>query len=224
MDARIVPSRRRAAACDPCRKRKLRCDRSIPCSMCVRSRREECSYSQSHRAATTVNPTLSRPVGRVVDATEDVPRSSNTLAAAPVGTVALRSGAGVDPTSPEQELESSLEPGTWHHSTLGSLYVSQPSSSQELSQAGTPSAWEGSPVVIRPGRSTGHSKSASAGRDRADTVAYQDPNQWLMSLGGLTNPIKGIMFKGKYFGQTHWFQSLMLVSSKTLPRKQTVMY
>ncbi|GKT51528.1 transcription factor lepE [Colletotrichum spaethianum] len=43
--------RRPALACEQCRRRKVRCDRNLPCSTCVRSKRSVCTYASETKPA-----------------------------------------------------------------------------------------------------------------------------------------------------------------------------
>ena len=40
--------RRPPLACEQCRKRKIRCDRNVPCNHCTKSNIEPCTYVQAH--------------------------------------------------------------------------------------------------------------------------------------------------------------------------------
>ncbi len=40
--------RRPALACEQCRKRKIRCDRNVPCHHCIKSKIPDCSYAPTH--------------------------------------------------------------------------------------------------------------------------------------------------------------------------------
>jgi hypothetical protein len=46
---RLVKRRRRPPlACEQCRKRKIRCDRNVPCNHCTKSNIESCTYAPAH--------------------------------------------------------------------------------------------------------------------------------------------------------------------------------
>jgi hypothetical protein len=55
----VKKRRRPALACEECRRRKVRCDRTIPCSNCVRSKTVSCTYSPLHPP-----PSISRRANR----------------------------------------------------------------------------------------------------------------------------------------------------------------
>ncbi|KAK1984697.1 fungal-specific transcription factor domain-containing protein [Colletotrichum cereale] len=48
--------RRPALACEQCRRRKVRCDRNLPCSTCVRSSRALCTYASQTKPAARMPP------------------------------------------------------------------------------------------------------------------------------------------------------------------------
>lgn len=48
MDKPQKKRRRPALACEQCRRRKVRCDRNIPCSHCIKSNITDCSYVPTH--------------------------------------------------------------------------------------------------------------------------------------------------------------------------------
>jgi Fungal Zn(2)-Cys(6) binuclear cluster domain len=65
--------RRPALACDVCRRRKIRCDRQMPCNHCTRSKSATCTYTQD------LAPALrTRPVGVAASSTTSSPRSSGS--------------------------------------------------------------------------------------------------------------------------------------------------
>lgn len=53
--------RRRPLSCIICRRRKLKCDRSLPCAQCIKSKTAgSCTYAQDERGPTAASPPRSR--------------------------------------------------------------------------------------------------------------------------------------------------------------------
>lgn len=78
--ARKRRRRRAAISCEPCRSRKVRCDKDLPCSACVRARSSMlCSYQDNVPAAATSKV----PLGARSLPTEQSPetQSENSVAA-----------------------------------------------------------------------------------------------------------------------------------------------
>jgi hypothetical protein len=53
----------RNQACEPCAKRKVRCDREEPCSNCKRRKKDHCSYAESSAEKTGKPENAARPFG-----------------------------------------------------------------------------------------------------------------------------------------------------------------
>ena len=211
MSQRSEPSRRRPLACDPCRKRKLRCDRHMPCSMCLRSRREQCCYGASQPsgpqnvapepASTTAESNRDGPLD---EALHDLPGPSGAFESSSTSTASV---------TYESPTEGRLATGTWHCSELGSVFIcgtSQDSSNPESGETGWGDFFASAVTSTRPSRTL-------------DPIDLQPrSSQMLMSLrgsvrepkpspGGIATPIKGMFVNGRFLGQTHWVQALTLV-------------
>lgn len=66
-----IKRRRPALACDQCRARKIRCDRTHPCASCQRSRNQHCTYApdpQPRKKVTLLSPSIPSGVVRPVQA------------------------------------------------------------------------------------------------------------------------------------------------------------
>ncbi|KAK7212155.1 hypothetical protein V2G26_019333 [Clonostachys chloroleuca] len=66
-----IKRRRPALACDQCRARKIRCDRTRPCASCQRSRNQHCTYApdpQPRKKVTLLSPSIPSGVVRPVQA------------------------------------------------------------------------------------------------------------------------------------------------------------
>ena len=215
MEGPIPPSRRRAPACVPCRQRKLRCDRKLPCSMCVRSRKEECFYSQPQAAqtqtqtqpATTLTEPSVPPFGTLVTDVDATSGHASPSKPSPAG-----AEDDVPPDSPKAESVSSSADGQWLNSTMGSVLIS--GKPQELAHR-APSTGSSPTTAIsrRSGRQTGDHDERT---QRKPSATPQVADQWLVSLNEISRPIKGIMFKGRYFGPSHWLQAIALVGRTVL--------
>ncbi|KAI3541671.1 fungal specific transcription factor [Colletotrichum filicis] len=57
-DQSSAPKKRRrpALACEQCRRRKVRCDRNLPCSTCIRSKHAVCTYTSQAKPTTRNSP------------------------------------------------------------------------------------------------------------------------------------------------------------------------
>lgn len=73
-DSKLILIRQTTESCEQCRKRKLRCDRGLPCRPCKRSRGAlQCSYSpETKRAASVEAPRLSSQHASNPETTPDV--------------------------------------------------------------------------------------------------------------------------------------------------------
>lgn len=97
--------RRPALSCEQCRRRKIRCDRSLPCVNCVKSKISPCTYAPTH-----------------IPASRNKKSTSHTAGADPSSQVPGRSAPTIDPNqrqspaSPSARRQSSSVPS----STVGS--------------------------------------------------------------------------------------------------------
>lgn len=66
--------RRPALSCEQCRRRKIRCDRSLPCVNCVKSKISPCTYAPTHIPASRNKKGTSHATG--VDSSSHVPGRS----------------------------------------------------------------------------------------------------------------------------------------------------
>jgi Fungal Zn(2)-Cys(6) binuclear cluster domain len=67
-DLTVEPPRRRrrpALSCVPCRRRKIKCDRTIPCNHCMQSKNAVCSYKDAHPVVFKGTPGLKGPPTRL---------------------------------------------------------------------------------------------------------------------------------------------------------------
>ncbi|KAF4997179.1 hypothetical protein FGRMN_4074 [Fusarium graminum] len=140
--------RRPALSCEQCRRRKIRCDRSLPCVNCVKSKISPCTYAPTHVPASRVRKAAIHDAG--ADSTSHVParsapafgstrrRSSpdtsaqRTSSSIPSSTVGSNSGASkVDALAARvKELEQKLAE-TCHISQPGEAKLYQDESHEE---------------------------------------------------------------------------------------------
>ncbi|KAI0157149.1 hypothetical protein GGR52DRAFT_565492 [Hypoxylon sp. FL1284] len=174
---------RRALACLPCRRKKLRCDHNRPCSNCMRSRNKTCSYptTQGDPAVTTLqDPSLPLPVSPPQgDSGDGEPRAASSSDAASGDIVGRRAN---------QE---------WQSNALADVLVTiSPGSKPEpgdspsaVSKASTERA-----VHVDQDREAGASQPVtSALRTTYNVASYMN-----------MYPISGIILKKRYFFPTHW--------------------
>ncbi|KAL6860643.1 hypothetical protein ACO1O0_004671 [Amphichorda felina] len=90
--------RRPALACEQCRRRKIRCDRNVPCSQCLRSKTASCSYAPTHTPASWTRRSHKKPA--LAPAGQQPP-----IASAP--SVGASSGDGSGPSSVAKDASAS---------------------------------------------------------------------------------------------------------------------
>ncbi|KAH6867213.1 hypothetical protein B0T10DRAFT_451934 [Thelonectria olida] len=173
--------KRRALACELCRQRKIRCDRTRPCSNCRRSKTEVCRYVTGH---------------------------PNPEANAPPETTVARAKAGNNTGSLSSDA-STLTPGTWQSSEFGSAFICNGPSTQP-----TPSQSAGEVIVSSPeSRIERIVQEGQPGQaeSHASTSGEPGPTSWILSLRKSATPIRHIMSKNRYIGQSHWMTTAALV-------------
>ncbi|KAK3943215.1 hypothetical protein QBC46DRAFT_43239 [Diplogelasinospora grovesii] len=186
------PPRRRnrpALSCIQCRTRKIRCDRSEPCSSCLRSKIVNCVYEEARRP----KPRLwklswtpnSGPPGH--DATAEVPFPRYALDSA----------------------RRDSDPAVAGHAPPGSAGRAPTHSISALSPAATVHAADGAAG----GASTPLSNSNTAAlaervrqleQQLADTLKRPEPAATRPPQTASPAPAQGILSKTRYFGASHW--------------------
>ncbi|KAI2464829.1 hypothetical protein F4781DRAFT_411460 [Annulohypoxylon bovei var. microspora] len=179
---------RRALACLPCRRKKLRCDHQHPCSNCMRSRSKTCTYPKNHDGSTSATPLQREPRRE-----EAMSKSSDSV---PNGSVDER-GLGNDDLSRRE---------VWQSSLLGALAVAVPlGGNKESAEANRkPSGslvreTQGASLAIRDESSTTNQPGTSGLRTTSNLSPYMD-----------TYPISSMIVKKRYFSPTHWMFSATL--------------
>ncbi|KAM6510374.1 hypothetical protein FSOLCH5_010814 [Fusarium solani] len=161
--------KRKALACEPCRHRKVRCDRTHPCSNCRRSKSDEvCRYVTGQPIDPETN------TGQPVTVTETV----NSIDAS-------------DATA--------STPGVWQSSEFGSIFV--------LNSLPTPGRSTGDIVQSVESRTEGATQEAHL-HTRPSTPGH---SSWILSLHKSAVPIRGIVSKNRYIGQSHWMNASALI-------------
>jgi hypothetical protein len=162
--------------------------------------------------ATASDSTKTSSLNASTKAQEAEVRDNDAQSTAPVAsssaTIPLAQTNG---RSPEAHSVESLATGVWHHSTLGSIFIGDRSSVSP--QTGSPSLQRDSTAVFQlSGVRTSQSSPNCSDNNEATKNKYNEPNDgWILSLRGLTAPVKGIVFKNRCIGQSHWLQTSMLV-------------
>ncbi|KAJ4011307.1 hypothetical protein NW752_007156 [Fusarium irregulare] len=97
--------RRPALSCEQCRRRKIRCDRSLPCVNCVKSKISPCTYAPTH-----------------IPASRNKKSTSHTAGADPSSQVPGRSAPTIDPNQRQSPASSSArrQSSSVPSSTVGS--------------------------------------------------------------------------------------------------------
>jgi hypothetical protein len=209
----VVPPRKRrrpALSCTECRRRKIKCDRNMPCNHCIASKNSECSYKDAHPAVANRRTTAS---------------PNSTLGN-------MRSGAlETSPRGPES-IESifhitGLEDRSSFHITSGAGLINDTSSKESYSSTVAPVdphfAKVNSQVLVDRVRKTGGSTPNSNDLEKRDQmfgvdfstfedVIVQDGDSrnvlrtkvFTHSEGTPIQEMKGTLCKTRFFGQSHW--------------------
>lgn len=208
---RRINRRRRTLVCEPCRQSKLRCDRNLPCSNCLRSKTKSCSYlpppAQRQSGPAEIPP---RQEPRSVS-TAEVEQSNSLVPSS----LTVPTSDPADPADPAESRDvggprgrSSAMQGTWHSSsTLGSVFIGGPSDND-------------TGVSTSSGDASGRRKPTSGSAEGQEPplgefVSADGLKEYLISMQRSPHPIKCVMVKDRYVGQTHWLHSAVLVSIAT---------
>lgn len=184
--------RRPALACEQCRRRKIKCDRNIPCNNCTKSKIPACSYAPTHIPA-------SRAKKKATQATSsDNSASVRTILPAP--------------TIPSQEElhAEDLFDFTGFGQT-GALKSSDPSPQNvPSSTAGSTSSVPRSNVEQLTHR-VHHLEEKLA---KVVTISNEDASPYSSSQRDSESlPSNGTVSKTRYFGRSHWMNGTYTVST-----------
>lgn len=208
--------RRRTLVCEPCRQSKLRCDRNHPCSNCLRSKTKSCSYLHpppQQRSGPAEIPPRQAPRSRSTAEVEESVRSRTPPARALVSSsLAVPTADSADPAESrdvgEPRGRSSATQGTWHSSsTLGSLLIGGPSDND----TGVSTSSGDASGLREPTRCNAEGQEPPSG----ELISADGLKEYSLSMQRSPRPIKCVMVKDRYFGQTHWLHSAVLVSIAT---------
>ncbi|KAL2071166.1 hypothetical protein VTL71DRAFT_12401 [Oculimacula yallundae] len=183
--------RRPALACEQCRRRKIRCDRNVPCENCARSASEACTY--------------------VLDDTETVQMKPNRPRTSTNDNVTPR------PKNPSINLDSSRAISSLNPSP-SKFYGVQDATSSSFNRS---SAWTKSDLESSSDLELTHPISNSqvlVDRVRfleqklADVVSFQYAGSFMSYSSEGPDPeisasVRGTFSKTRYFGQSHWMNS-----------------
>lgn len=167
--------RRPSLACVQCRRKKIRCDRTTPCSNCVRSKGSVCSY------------------GHLVSGVDLPPTAANEASAL----------QGASPPMTLSRLEAPRPQGTAipdppTFNSLGTTATSQ-STATFPNPASLASPEEWSPNI------------------RRGNVLDDSTNQPVLPT--VTSIGRAMVAKTRYFGQSHWMNTSLIVSMPLCPPK-----
>ncbi|KAI1495092.1 hypothetical protein F5X96DRAFT_199173 [Biscogniauxia mediterranea] len=178
------PRQRLTQACEPCRKRKIRCDRNRPCRTCERLCRE-CTYSAE--------------------------ASQSSLARTNHGV--SKHSASETSTYRQQESESQLDrphskptnPGTWLSCDIVSVLIDDVPAHSDHSTRGSRAASK----TQSPRDSVAEDQGDT---DASDQVpADSRTGSWLLGLKDLPYPIRRLVLKNRHLGRSHWSHTCALV-------------
>ncbi|KAI1773838.1 hypothetical protein F4818DRAFT_104159 [Hypoxylon cercidicola] len=175
----LNPRPRRALACIPCRRKKLRCDHKHPCSNCTRSRSKACSYPGTHGESAVTTP-------------QGEPGGGETVFASSPG------AAGSTETARDASQGEFPRREVWQSSVLADVLVTIPSGIKPDS-SGSPLTASKTPTQIvhvdqdEKAKEDRYQSSTHGLRTNSNVASYMD-----------TYPISGIIMKKRYFFPTHW--------------------
>lgn len=184
-DLPVRRRRRPPLSCEQCRKRKIRCDRNVPCSHCVRSKSSSvCTYAPAHV------PKARRK--RRPDST-----SASRVGQSPIHIRPRAAGAPLTEASTSEQLTPSsiFKPVTGSISTKPVADAQSAASDCDLLLARVNE-------LERRLDEANREPGTSAGKDQV-THSFSSVPRPLVS--------KGIISKTRYFGQSHWMTGATLV-------------
>ncbi|KAK4150613.1 Acetamidase regulatory protein [Chaetomidium leptoderma] len=211
----MEPERRRrrpAVSCILCRRRKIKCNREVPCSNCTKSKNAECIYRDAPRA-----PAQTRRQGRSVESRET---SQTSLASAPDAPSAL------SPLSPSISTPSTATPNHQYHDPSRPTTTATNRTADLVARTGS---------HARPARSQtvpeqGHQAVSSSGPSSTNTpvstftknsrvetrTVNVSGNFYFHSEHRLASAPQAVTrcvtHKTRLFGQSHWVNALALLN------------
>ena len=231
MSGVTVPARKRrrpALSCIECRRRKIKCDRNMPCNHCIQSKNAVCSYKDLH-------PSAHSRTARTTEKTAPTPLSANDylgdldLAAVPCPRRCPNLGVTDDhlfdvnslPRSvpsltdgSQSEREPGISPSVYHTAASPPENNDPDGSGNPARRSGDLSTIScvafGSPQAIRESDDSMSMMGINFstfedlmiqdgdGRNTLRTKVFKNTNSTPI------NDYKGTLCKTRYFGQSHW--------------------
>ncbi|KAK1657008.1 fungal-specific transcription factor [Colletotrichum godetiae] len=226
--------RRPALACEQCRRRKVRCDRNLPCSTCVRSKHALCTYTSQTKPASRKSPKHGAEdnggaLHTALRLPDPILPASSSLRARPP----ISSSSSVEPIIPTSRPLSEASPRTHNPRTLDGHPLFDATNPGEHSGPADFGTWRPvrstrppAPVSVRadtastPGSCPGSSSTVNSLVDRVKqleqqlsdlTVKYgareEDVSQPTPGLREGLRYSRGCVSKTRYFGQSHWMNA-----------------
>ncbi|KAL6871245.1 N-terminal binuclear Zn cluster-containing/DNA binding domain-containing protein [Trichoderma novae-zelandiae] len=194
--------RRPPLSCEQCRRRKVRCDRSQPCSKCVESNAPSCTYAPVHI-----------PAWRAKKLDLVINNSSNS------GELGAVDGVSARPPKPLRNLkaaEARLEmvDGNISHSSIpfnASLDSTSASSKLVSSNAASSSSSSSSPPNIDWLVARVHQLEEKLAKALRISDA-PDGQKRLQATPETAEPADGFVAKSRYFGHSHWIYGVNILT------------
>ncbi|CAM1511033.1 Fc.00g085460.m01.CDS01 [Cosmosporella sp. VM-42] len=170
--------RRPALSCEQCRRRKIRCDRGLPCVNCVKSKISPCTYAPTHVPASRAK----KAVGHGQEAGSD--RMSHVpIRSAPIGAPESNSKMA----SPSEHLGPAIS------------FPRYPASSVPGSTVGSTSETSTVDALVARVRQLEERLANNVHISRPGDDRIVEPTEEEES-----RPMKGTVSKTRFFGQSHW--------------------
>ncbi|KAK6211196.1 fungal specific transcription factor [Colletotrichum tabaci] len=225
--------RRPALACEQCRRRKVRCDRNLPCSTCVRSKHALCTYASHTKSAPRKSPEhgaegpvdsmalalgCPAPILPAFQPLPSPPRRSGASSAAARTQADHRSRIRLDET-PEENPLFVPTPSSGEHSGPADFGTWQPVNGPWAPVTVTASIR--ADTASTPGSCPGSSSTVNSLMERVKQLEQQLSDLTVRNKGGgdvaapecVSVPREGLKYsrgcvsKTRYFGQSHWMNA-----------------
>ncbi|KAK5996985.1 Transcription factor lepE-like protein [Cladobotryum mycophilum] len=194
--------RRPPLACEQCRKRKIRCDRNVPCGHCIRANIPSCTYAPVHipawRAKKVVDPLVAANWAATSPNSPTVDEKASSSAGTGIG---MGMGRSIRPAGTELQHTSEADSAP----VLPAATTSPPSrlSSNPASSSGASNVdW----LVARVQELEEKLARVVLINDCQDGIA----NKGRVESQEMIAPTQGLVAKSRYFGQSHWMHGLDL--------------
>jgi hypothetical protein len=222
----VAPPRKRrrpALSCEQCRKRKIKCDRSYPCTQCLQSKTAHCSYSpdsagaiQHLKKGPSIYPDPSQPGAGLPNRSRNAPSVSSST------------HLPSDNTSPRVALSDSTQT-SWHSPTSEHLH-DDTSSKALLDRIQKLEEKLAIANKLNGTNEDADQNGSQSQEDDLETSQVRDPdvppNFFQMQRGSsvfgehnrlrgtfeLKGKLRGTVSKTRFFGQSHWMYSFGTVS------------